>query len=70
MVTFCAERGLRVGNTYYKNRSLHKYTSRRSGGKEHDKSDAGKEGYAALCARCEGGGINGTRPLRSPCGTV
>ena len=23
---FCAERGLRVGNTYFKQRSLHKYT--------------------------------------------
>ena len=25
-VEFCAERGLCVGNTYFKQRSLHKYT--------------------------------------------
>ena len=27
VVEFCAERGLRVGNTYLKHRSLHKYIS-------------------------------------------
>ena len=26
MVEFCAERGLYVGNTYFKHKSLHKYT--------------------------------------------
>ena len=42
--------------------------SRLSGGKEHDRSGAGKEGYAEICAGCEGSERNGMRPLRSPCG--
>ena len=41
--------------------------SRRSGDKEHDRSIAGEEGYAA---GCEGGERNGTRPFRSPCCTL
>ena len=42
-----SERGLCVGNTYFKHRSLHKYTrgARRNGGKEHDRSSAGEVGY-------------------------
>ena len=44
--------------------------SRWSEGKEHDRSVAGEEGYAVLCAGCKGGERNGMRPLRSPCGTV
>ena len=31
---------------------------------------AGEEGYAALCAECEGTERNRTRPLRSPYCTV
>ena len=41
-----------------------------SGGKEHDRSAAGEDGYAGLSAGCEGSERNGTRPIRSPCGTV
>ena len=72
---FCAERELRVDNTYFERSSLHKYTrggknSRRSGGKEHDRSGASEEGYVALCAGWEGSGRNGTRPLGSPCCTM
>ena len=44
--------------------------SRRSGGKEHDRSDASEEGYNVICAGCEGGEKNGTSPLRPPCCTV
>ena len=43
---------------------------RRNGYKEHDKSSAGEEGYAAICAGCEGGEKDGRRPLRPPCYTV
>ena len=44
-----------MANTYFKHRSLHNYTRggkgvTRSGGKEHDRSGAGEEGYAAICA--------------------
>ena len=39
-----------VGNTHFEHRSLHKYTRVNRGGKEHDRSSAGKEGYAVLCA--------------------
>ena len=41
-----------------------------SGGKEHNRSNANEEVYAALCAECEGNERNGTRPLRSLCCTV
>ena len=40
------------------------------GGKEHDRSSASEEGYAAICAGCLGGERNGRRPLRSPYCTV
>ena len=47
VVEFCAERGLCVGNAYFKHRSLHKYKSgkrsRRNGSKEHDRSSPGEE---------------------------
>ena len=33
-------------------------------GKEHDRSSAGEEGHIAICARCEGGERDRTRPLR------
>ena len=42
----------------------------RFGGKEHDRSGAREEGYAAVCAGCEGGERNGMWPLRSPCCTL
>ena len=41
-----------------------------SGGKENDRSGAGKEEYAALSAGRDSSGRNGTRLLRSPCCTV
>ena len=44
--------------------------SRWGEGKEHDRSGAGEEGYAALCAGCEGSERNGMKSIRSPCGTV
>ena len=44
--------------------------SRRSGGKEHDRSGAGEEGYAAIYEGCEGSERNGMGPIRSPCDTV
>ena len=34
-----------------------------SGGKEHDRSGAGEEGYAALCVGYEDSERNGMRPL-------
>ena len=58
-----------MGNTYSEHKSLHKYT-RVPRGQEHDSSDASEEGYAVLCAGCEGSKGNGTRQLRSPCCTV
>ena len=70
MVEFCAERGLCLGNAYFKHISLHKYTrgarDQDSGGKEHDISSAGEEGYAAICAGYEGSERNGMRPSSSP----
>ena len=44
--------------------------ARRSPCKEHDRSNAGEEGYAVICARWEGGKTDGTRPLRSQCCTM
>ena len=72
-VEFCAERGLCVGNTYFENKSLYKYAwvaRGQDGGKEHDRSGTGEEGYAAFCAGCEGSERNGMRHLRSSCCTV
>ena len=66
---FCAERGLGVGDTYFKYISFLKYT-REPKGQEHNRSGADEEGYAVLCAECEGSERNGMRPFRSPCGTV
>ena len=75
VVDFCAERVLCVGNTYFKHKSLHKYTRVAKGQdiaevNEHDKSSGGEEGYAELCEGCEGNERNGMRHLRSPCYTV
>ena len=63
-VKFCDERGLCVSKTYFKHRSLHKYTrlargSGRSRGKEAHISGVSEELYAALCAGCEGSTWNG-----------
>ena len=44
--------------------------ARGSGGKEHVRSGAGEEEYAAFCAGCEASERNGTRHLRLPCCTV
>ena len=73
-VVFYTERGLCVGNTYL-NTGVCISTqgwqgSRWSEDKEHDRSGAGEEEYAVLCARCEGSERNGSRPHRSPCGTM
>ena len=54
LVEFCEEKGLCVSNTYFK----------------HDRSCAGEEGYATICANCEGGERDGSRPLRPLCCTV
>ena len=40
--------------------------ARWSGGKEHDSSNAGEEGYDGICAGCKSGERNETRPLRPP----
>ena len=42
----------------------------KSKGKEHGRSSADGEGFAAICAGCEGGEKDGTRPLRPPCCTM
>ena len=75
VVEFCAERGLCVGNAYFNHKSLQNYTrvAREQDsvlGREHDRSGARDEGYAALSAGCVSSERNGTRSLRSPCGTV
>ena len=44
--------------------------SRWSGDKEHDRSSDGEEGYAAMCAGCDGSERDGMRHLRPPCCTV
>ena len=71
---FCSERGLCVGNTYFKHRSLCKYTrvARGHGGVEIKsmRSNVGEEGYAAICAGCEGNERDGKRTLRSLCSTL
>ena len=36
-------------------------------GNEHDRSGAGEERYAALCASCEGSDRNRASPCTSPC---
>ena len=38
---------------------------KRSGGKQHDRSGAEEEEYAAFCAGCEGSERNGMTALRS-----
>ena len=44
--------------------------SRWCGDQEHDRSDAGLEGYVAICAGCKGGERDETCYLRPPCCTV
>ena len=56
---FYAKRGLCMGNKYFDHRNLHKVYkggkgARQSGGKERDRSGAGKKGYTAICAGCKG----------------
>ena len=74
VLEFCAERGLCMGNTYFKHRSWISTQgwqgAKTDGDKEHDRSGAGEEGYASLYAGCEGIERNGSRSFRSPCGTV
>ena len=71
-----AQKGECVSVTHhFKHRSLHEYTIVARGqdgveGKEHDRSCAGVEGYTVICAGCEGGERDGTRPLRPSCTTV
>ena len=64
-----------MGNTYFKHRSLHKYTrvARGQDGVEIKSMIdlvAGEEGHDAICAGCEGGERDGMRPLRPLCCTV
>ena len=40
------------------------------GGKEHDRSSAGEEVYAAISAGCKGSEGNEMKPIRLPCGTL
>ena len=63
---FCAERGLYVGNTYFKHRSLHKYARGQNGVETESMIDLVlvKRGYAVICAGYEGCERNGMRPLR------
>ena len=61
-----AQKGDCLWVTYFKYKSLHNYTregSRQSGYKEHNRSSAGEEGYATMCAGCEGDERNSMRPL-------
>ena len=70
---FCAERGLCVGNIYFKHRSLRKYTRvARGQGRVEVKSmiDLVLMKKDMVCAGCEGGERNGTKPLKPPCCTV
>ena len=64
VVEFYEEMGLCVDNTYFKHRSVHKYTrvakGRDSVETKHDRPGAGEERYAVICAGCEGGERDGT----------
>ena len=72
VVEFCTERELCMGKTYFRHKSLHKYT----------RLARGQDGVKvknmidlvlvndAKCAGCEGNERNGTRPLRPPSCTV
>ena len=74
---FCAERELCVGNTYFKHRSLHKYTKVARG-----EDGIGVKSMVDLVVvkkdilryvqdvGCDGSEKNGMRPLRSLCDTV
>ena len=68
--SFAQKVGQCVGNTYFQHRSIHTYTRVARGrdgvDTEHDRSSAGEEGYAAICAECEDGDRDGTRLPRPP----
>ena len=72
MVEFCAERGLHMGNIYFK----HKFYINAVGWLEvkmewrYGRIGAGKESYATICARSEDSVRNGKTPLRPSCCTV
>ena len=75
MVEFCGERVLRVGNTYFKHRSLHKYTRVAKGQdgvevKSMIDPVLVKKDMLRYNAGCEGSERNGSRPLRPPCCTA
>ena len=78
VVEFCEEREVYVGNIYFKNRSVHKYT-RGAGGRDDveiknmiDLVLVKRDmlAYAAIYAGCEGSERDGTRHLRPLCCTV
>ena len=62
---FVLKRELYESNMYFEHMSLHKYTrvarNHDRVAKEHNRSGAGEEGFAALCAGCER--TPSTRPL-------
>ena len=72
VVEFCDERGLCVGNIYFEHKNLHKGGKgpRWSGGKEHERSSAGEERYAAFCTEYESSEGNGVGHFGSLCCTV
>ena len=64
-----AKKGGCVGNTYFKQRSLHKYTrvaKGQDGVEIKSMTDLVTEGYAAIYTECEDGERDGRRPLRPP----
>ena len=65
-----AQKGDCLWVTYFKYKSLHNYTrqgSRQSGYKEDNRSSAGEEGYAAICAGRQASERDGPRPIRPTC---
>ena len=66
-----AQKGVCVWVTYFKHRSVHKYT-RVARGQDRVETKtmidlACEEGYAAICGGCDDGERDGTRPLRRAC---
>ena len=75
-IDFCSERGLCMGDTYFENKSLYKYTRMTRG---QDGAEVKNITDLVLVKNdmlyydsggCEGSEMNGMRPLRSPCCAV
>ena len=60
--------------THFKHRSLYNHTKVARGqdgiDNEFNRSSAGEAEYVTMCALCESGERDGTRPLRPQCFTV